>query len=189
MQQQVTASVSHTRKLIVYGAYILLVVALWWVGNNVWAVSPAPVQNLPATRVLSAKNVPIAAPVITRDGVTVYGGNYTVILTPVRFVSNSDGKTAMLVLDLKYSNNSPFVIEIVPSSQIHARVFDDRGALVGTFVASQGALQPGSVEMVAMTLGTDYSLQRDSGRQFLVLVSDAGDNLHGQDIVEMPELY
>lgn len=189
MQQQVSTSVSHMRKLVVYSTCCLVVIALWWVGNNTWTTSSVSVHELTLTGVPGIEDLSARAPIITRDGMTVYGGNYTVILMPARFVPNSDGQTAMLTLDLKYSNDSPFVTEIAPSNQLRARVFDDRGALVGSFVANQGVLQPGSIENATMSLGKNYSLQRSNGRQFWVLLSDAGGNLHGQSVVEMPKLY
>ena len=185
MQQQVTTNVSTTRKLVVYCACCLLVMALWWASSGLRPVSSEPAQDLSVAGAQFVENLPATLPVIAGDGVTVYGGTYTVILMPIRFVLNHDGQTMTLAIDLKYSNDSPFVVEIAPSNQIHASVFDDSGALVGTFVANQGTLQPGSIETVTMDLGKDYSLQRDSGRRFLVLLSDAGSNFHGQSAVEM----
>jgi len=165
-----TYGVPSTTRLLI-ACCVVVVVGIWGTGGFLAALS-TPMSG----RLLSAEYKSEASAWMETDAILVYGGSYSVLLKNLRFErTNAAPETQGLLVDLIYSNQSPFVVGIEQNSQIHAHVCNPAGACLDRLVDAPHSLMPGEARELTVDLGDLRAADR-----LAVLFTDRGGNVLGK---------
>ena len=161
----------------------LLIVCCAMVVTGFWGISVlvADPSNSWPERPANMEGRSEASDWMTTGAVLVHGGSYSILLKNMQF-EPAQGAPAphKLMVNLIYSNQSPFVIRIEHNSRIQAQVCDQAGACLSKIIVAPRLLMPGEARELTTDLGSVNIMER-----FSVLFTDRGGNVLGE--ADMPE--